>query len=209
VSNRLRSRLSFANVVSCLALFVALGGSTYAAISLPKKSVGTKQLKKNAVTKAKIKKNAITTAKIRANAVTGAKVKESTLSTVPSANMANTANVASSLTPPEGWHEVGAPGEPLFENGYKNNGGEFSTAAFFKDHEGMVHLKGTLDVGTPNSAAFTLPPGYRPLQKTFGQAAHTNTNDASIQVSPSGGVEIHTGGSSSAGLDGFTFRAES
>ncbi len=37
-------------VISLIALFVALGGTTYAATSLPKNSVGTKQLKKNAVT---------------------------------------------------------------------------------------------------------------------------------------------------------------
>jgi hypothetical protein len=41
-------------VISLIALFVALGGTTYAATSLPTNSVGTKQLKKNAVTSAKI-----------------------------------------------------------------------------------------------------------------------------------------------------------
>jgi hypothetical protein len=52
----LRPRLTFANVVSCLALFVALGGSAYAATQLPKNSVGTKQLKDGAVTQAKLAK---------------------------------------------------------------------------------------------------------------------------------------------------------
>src|ERR1700742_4494361 len=51
---KLRPRLTFANVVSCLALFVALGGSAYAATQLPKNSVGTKQLKNGAVTVAKL-----------------------------------------------------------------------------------------------------------------------------------------------------------
>ena len=46
-------------VVSLLALFVALGGTTYAATSLPKNSVGTKQIRKGAVTKAKINKKTI------------------------------------------------------------------------------------------------------------------------------------------------------
>lgn len=52
---RLRARLSFANVTSLLALFVALGGSAYAAGVLPAGSVGTAQLKKDAVTSAKVK----------------------------------------------------------------------------------------------------------------------------------------------------------
>jgi hypothetical protein len=51
-------------VISLIALFVALGGTTYAATSLPKNSVGTKQLKKGAVTAPKIRNGAITAAKI-------------------------------------------------------------------------------------------------------------------------------------------------
>jgi hypothetical protein len=39
-----RSRLTFANVVSLIALFVALSGSAYA-LSIPRHSVGAKQLK--------------------------------------------------------------------------------------------------------------------------------------------------------------------
>jgi hypothetical protein len=47
-------------VISLIALFVALGGSAYAASSLPKNSVGTAQLKNGAVTKQKINKKTIT-----------------------------------------------------------------------------------------------------------------------------------------------------
>lgn len=50
-------------VMSLIALFVALGGTTYAATSLPKNSVGTKQLKNGAVTKKKI--NAKTVAALK------------------------------------------------------------------------------------------------------------------------------------------------
>jgi hypothetical protein len=49
-----RRHLSFANVVALLALFVALGGVSYAALKLPKNSVGTKQLKKSSVTSQKV-----------------------------------------------------------------------------------------------------------------------------------------------------------
>jgi hypothetical protein len=51
----LREKLTFSNVVALVALFVALRGAAYAAIQLPKNSVGTKQLRKGAVTKVKIK----------------------------------------------------------------------------------------------------------------------------------------------------------
>jgi hypothetical protein len=49
-----RERLRFANVISVLALFVALGGASYAALELPRNSVGTTQLRNGAVTRAKV-----------------------------------------------------------------------------------------------------------------------------------------------------------
>lgn len=61
-------------VVAYLALFIALGGSAYAASHLGSKTVGTKQLKGGAVTAAKLKKNAVTKAKIKNGAVNGSKI---------------------------------------------------------------------------------------------------------------------------------------
>jgi len=75
----MRSKLTYANVMATLAVFIALGGASYAALKLPKNSVGATQLKKNAVTAAKIKKNGITSAKIKKSAVTGGKVKDASL----------------------------------------------------------------------------------------------------------------------------------
>lgn len=49
-----RPRLSYANVVSTLALVLALSGSAYAVTQLPKESVGTRQLKAGAVTPLKL-----------------------------------------------------------------------------------------------------------------------------------------------------------
>jgi len=46
---RVRERLSYANVMATIAVFIALGGGAYA-LSLPKNSVGPRQLKTNAVT---------------------------------------------------------------------------------------------------------------------------------------------------------------
>ena len=56
---RIRSSLSYANVIATIALFVALGGGAYAAITLPKNSVGAKQLKKNAVVSSKVKNHSL------------------------------------------------------------------------------------------------------------------------------------------------------
>lgn len=57
---KLRSRLSYANVVATLALFVALGGSSYATISISGKNV---------------KNSSLTGRDVRNNSITGADVK--------------------------------------------------------------------------------------------------------------------------------------
>jgi hypothetical protein len=73
---QIRKRLTYANVMSSIAVFLVLGGgAALAAGHLGKNSVGSKQLKKNAVTATKIKKNAVTGAKIKAGSVTGATIK--------------------------------------------------------------------------------------------------------------------------------------
>lgn len=74
-----RIRLTYANVVSTLALFLALGGVSYAAVKLPANSVGEKQIKKNAVTGKKIKKSTITGSKIKKSTITADKIKNGTL----------------------------------------------------------------------------------------------------------------------------------
>lgn len=64
---KLGSRLTYANVMSSLAVFLVLGGATaFAASQLGKNSVGSAQLKRNAVTGVKIKKGTITGSDIRA-----------------------------------------------------------------------------------------------------------------------------------------------
>lgn len=102
-----RTRVTYANVVATLALFIALGGVSWAATSLPKNSVTSKAIKKNAVTSAKIKKNAVTGAKVKSrsltgsdvkgNSLTGAQINEGTLGTVPSATTAASAGSVDTL----------------------------------------------------------------------------------------------------------------
>jgi hypothetical protein len=58
VLRKLRGRLTYANVMATVAVFIALGGASYAATQLPKHSVGTKQLRNGAVTYGKIAKSA-------------------------------------------------------------------------------------------------------------------------------------------------------
>jgi hypothetical protein len=56
--NLLRGRLTFANVMSVIAVFLALSGIGYAAFKLPKNSVGPKQIRNGAVSEAKLSASA-------------------------------------------------------------------------------------------------------------------------------------------------------
>jgi hypothetical protein len=113
---RLRPRLTYANVISTLCLFLLIGGSAYAASKVGKNSVGTKQIKNGAVTAAKLKRNSVSTAKLQdnsvstaklqADAVTGAKVQDGSLS---GADIANGSISPSNLSGPS----PTAPGDPL------------------------------------------------------------------------------------------------
>jgi hypothetical protein len=150
----MRDRISSAHVLALIAIVLALGGNAVA-FTLGKNSVGTKQLKKNSVTTAKIKKQAVTAAKVRKGTLTGKQINAATLGTVPVAQTANT------IAAPEGWHEVGMPGEPAFQGEWHNAPGFIETVAFYKDQEGVVHLKGTAVPGT-SPTVFQLPSGYRP-----------------------------------------------
>jgi hypothetical protein len=69
---RLLARHLRANAVAYLAIFVALGGTSYAAITIPNNSVGNKQLKKDAVDSKKVKNSSLTPDDVKAGqAATG------------------------------------------------------------------------------------------------------------------------------------------
>jgi len=65
-------------LVACIALFVALGGTSYAVTQLPKNSVGTKQLKNSAVTGAKVKAGSLDITALSATAKTSLSGKDGT-----------------------------------------------------------------------------------------------------------------------------------
>ena len=67
---RLGPRLSYANVMATLAVFLGLGGGAYAAVSLPARSVDTQHIKRQAVTRSKLADRAVDTHQLARRAVT-------------------------------------------------------------------------------------------------------------------------------------------
>lgn len=206
---QIRQRLTYANVMATIAVFIALGGASYAAIKLPKNSVGSKQLKNNAVT----------TAKIKNGAVTGEKIQAGSLGTVPSATQAtnathatdathatnaDSATVANSIAPPEAPRIVGAAGQPPFASGWQGDE-NFGPISFYKDREGVVRLEGLAEGNETGFVVFTLPSGYRPEKKLFFEGFGYSGATWNILVEPNG--EVQSGSNVEISLSGISFRA--
>jgi hypothetical protein len=73
--SQLRSRLTYANVASSIALFLAVSGGTAYAVA----TIGTSDIRNHAVTGSKIDGNAVTPSKIAAGAVRSSEVKDGSL----------------------------------------------------------------------------------------------------------------------------------
>jgi hypothetical protein len=92
---RVHKVLSFSNVVAVLALFLALGGSVYAASSnkingskIKPKSIPGNRIKANSLTAAQIKPRTLTGAKVKPGSLTGKQVVGSTLTGVNASSLA-------------------------------------------------------------------------------------------------------------------------
>jgi hypothetical protein len=77
-----RRHLSYANVIATLALFVAMGGSSYAALTIT-----GKQIRNNTVRSTDIRNGTLQGRDVRADALSGSSIIESSLARVPDADM--------------------------------------------------------------------------------------------------------------------------
>jgi hypothetical protein len=183
--HRIRQQLTYANVISTLALFLVLGGGTALAAYVVSSN-----------------------SQIGPNTVSGhagtATNKNIIAGTVNATDLANQAVTAAKIKAPEAWHEVAAapaggsvctdPSKTgifcraftgdLGSIAWTNFGGGNATAAFYKDQLGIVHLKGLvvpptedLTQDTPQRRPiFRLPTGYQPQSThvfpSVGQASY-------------------------------------
>jgi len=167
------------------AMFVALGGASYAAITLPRNSVGAKQLRQNAVTAVKVRKDAITSAKVRNGSLLIADFKAGQLAAGP--------------TGPTG--PAGAPGAPGAAGASGPTGPPGPSLATFADTGSSIVLSGTDQVVTSTTGqlpganggvggALTTPGGGKLTQITsvYVSTGGSGTFTCAAQESINGGA---------------------
>lgn len=103
---------------------------------------------------------------------------------------------------PEPWKSA------TFESGWVDFGSTYAPVGYYKDSEGIVHLRGLAKDGTVGSGycIFTLPEGYRPEYRTL-LLAQANNAISRIDIRTSGCVEPISGSNAWTSLDGLTFKA--
>lgn len=83
---------------------------------------------------------------------------------------------------------------PILDGGWTAFGGGYAPPAFWKDKEGVVHLRGVIRNAAPvpinGTVLFTLPPGYRPSGGRLMFSVINNNNIGRIEISIDGDVTI-------------------
>jgi hypothetical protein len=114
IGKQVRRKITYANVMSTISVFLCLGGATaIAAGTLGRNSVGARQLKAKSVTTGKVANNAINGAKVANGSLSGADINVGALGTVPSAISAQSAGNANTVA----GYTAGCPSGTIFIRG--------------------------------------------------------------------------------------------
>ena len=204
--------------VGYLALFVALGGTAYAAAT-----IGPGQIKNDAVRSRHIDNGEVKNADLGANSVGTGKVLNGSLlkqdfkaGQIPPA-VPPMEPVRIVKEPSATGNCPAATGEfcryPVSDITYRweNYGHGYAPAAFYKDRSGIVHLEGSINAENFDAGAvtvFVLPPGYRPTRghRWFGiWNSDSESKHGGLYIGTDGSVQPDRG-TAYLPLDGIQFR---
>jgi hypothetical protein len=190
-----RPQLTYANVMSTIAVFLALGGTSYA---VARNSVGNRELKRDAVTSSKIKDRSITTSDLSPAARLGSRGPR---------GAAGPPGAVAGLPAAEAWAPLS------FGVGWGNFGSAYGKVSYRKDQFGRVHMRGlaTRGAGLPvkDSVIGTLPPTHSPPARMIFQA-NGGASDARVDIAPNGQILWNNGATDEkdyTSFDGISFYA--
>jgi hypothetical protein len=182
-----------AMVVSMVALFVALGGVGYAAVTLPRGSVGAAQLRTAAVTETKIaagavrsfkiRTNAISTTKVANNSLTGADILESSLGPVPKVTGLNNTPLTRAVATAganEAAARVAAPEIPLLTRGQLSVYGKCLKDSAVNQVRAEIFVKTTVDGAILQGGGVTLDGGDGSLFLNVGTPEINRRTDSEV-----------------------------
>ena len=199
--------------LALLALFIALGGTSYAAVKLPANSVTTREVKNHSLRARDLKRGQLT-------GPSGAPGAQGPAGAVGSQGATGDPGPpgdpgpAGVLAPAEDWRTPNL--RQICSPGY--GWGDYSDLPplrFYKDSLGVVHIRGAVssvalgDFCTPD-VVFRLPFGYRPAEdETFAVWAGTPSEGlAQVDVVASGDVTVRTGASGGRVPTGYWYALE-
>jgi hypothetical protein len=186
-----RPRLTFANTISVIALFVALGGASYAAVSLPRDSVGTRQLREHAVTPSKLAFGSVDTRQLRDGSVEGSKlalgsVQKPSLSPWIRGQLARRAAEG----PPGRTGETGPRGEPGPQGPGAVPVRYSAPASDTPDPQTVLDIEGLSFSASCDESGGTITANFSARSAEAATLHETVTVDSGADLSNSGGVDF-------------------
>ena len=179
----IRKKLTYANVMSSLAVFLVLGGATaFAATQLAKNSVGSAQLKPGAVTATKIRQHSVTGSKIADGTITGSDIAPKSISgsSIAPGSISGSSIAPGSIPPDALQQQIPAGTDTTPPEG------------IFVSPEGRVTFRITMHAGETKDMT---PTGWSPFSVT---ATCTTTNAKVVMTTSGNNSFISIGGSGPA-----------
>jgi hypothetical protein len=219
------------NAVAYLALFVALGGTSFAAVRLGSNSVGSKQIKPGAVGNSDLHNNAVTSGKVKNGTLTSGDFRSGTLlkgdkgdpgpSTGPAGGDLKGSYPNPTIKPLGAWSPI-PTGIPCFIQGgapptlayWQAAGSGLTLPEYRQDRDGVVHLRGSFkcaEYGGPShppnqgTPIGILPSGFRPTGTQIFPASNSGTATI-VTVTPDGALLVgQAGDGTRVTVDGIEF----
>jgi hypothetical protein len=193
VLTKLRSRLTYANAMSTVAVFVALGGGAYA-VSVPRNSVGTTQLKANAVTGAKVKNRSLVLSDFkRGQVILGTAARADDQDPPPSASGTDVAKMSLTTTGPGKVFVIGSLRDPFLSCAEAGCSAQWGV---YVDNQPVPNTGAMLSALPGESDGFSFYTLYGVTTEKVGAGTHT------IRI-----VRTDSGGPSSVGQLGAQLSA--